>query len=330
MQGHIHRRVHSMSDGRTTTTWYVIVDAGRDRNGRRRQKWHGGFRTRREAEAARAKIVNDLHNGTYIERSGRTLEEWSTEQWLPTMRSQVKPTTWDAYDRNMRLHILPTLGGVRLQDLTPARLNKLYAQLLETSNGRGGKLSAKTVRNLHTIVHKALADAVDQGLVVQNPAHRARPPKLGKLGVHELRFWTPEQLREFLAIVDGTRLEAAWHVAALTGMRRGEVLGLRWKDLDFDAARLSIRHTIVEVSYEVQSSTPKTHQARVIDLDPGTVERLLAHRERQAEERLEWGSEYEGNDLVFCRQNGSALHPQTFSQLFERMVARSPLPDPPA
>jgi integrase len=242
------------------------------------------------------------------------------------MKTQLKPSTWDSYTRNLRLHVLPRIGHRVLQQINAAMLNELYAALLADGNARGGGLSAKTVRYIHTTIHKALADAADAGVLGANAAERARPPKLGKTRVSELRFWQPEELRTFLELVDGTRVQAAWHVAAMTGMRRGEVLGLRWKDVDFDSARISVRHTIVSVAYEVQSSTPKTHQARVIDLDAGTVEQLRRHRERQQFERTNWADDYEERDLVFCRENGSPLHPDSFSQTFERTIARSALP----
>jgi integrase len=101
--------------------------------------------------------------------------------------------------------------------------------------------------------------------------------------------WEPHELGSFLAQVRGTRLEAVWRLSAMTGMRRGEVLGLRWRDIDFDKSRLSVRQALVAVGYEVVHSTPKSHSARVIDLDDETVEQLRAHRLRQEAERAEWG-----------------------------------------
>jgi integrase len=197
------------------------------------------------------------------------------------------------------------------------------------SNGHrkaAGGLSAKTVRYIHTILHKVLADAVDAGIVGINVAERAKPPRPRASAPHEISFWEPAELREFLEHVRAHRLEAAWHLAAMTGMRRGEVLGLRWKDVDLDAARISVRQALVSVGYEVIASSPKSHQARVIDLDPGTVEQLRRHREHQAKERDEWNVDYQDNDLVFCREDGSAIHPHSLSQSFERLVKKSGLP----
>ncbi len=327
MQGHLRKRVHTTKDGKQTVNWYVVVDLGRDATGKRRQKWHGAFRTRKAAEVARAKIVGDLHAGTYSAPNQLTLSEWVTGQWLPTIKSQLKPSTFDSYRRNIELHVLPRIGGRRLHELTPLLLNAMYGELLESGrlNGDGG-LSTKTVRYIHTILHKALADGVDAGLVATNVAERAKPPRPRSAAPTELRFWTPEELRAFLDLVTGHHLEAAWRLAAMTGMRRGEVLGLRWRDVDLDAARVHVRQALVSVAYELVISTPKTHQARVVDLDVTTVDHLRRHRDRQLTEKAEWGGDYVDGDLVFCKEDGTPLHPQTFTQAFERLVACSALP----
>ena len=214
---------------------------------------------------------------------------------------------------NMELHVLPALGHRALQQITAPMLNALYADLLDRGQRAAGGLSPKTVRYIHTTIHKALADAVDAGRA-RDQRRRAREAATTLDGRERGRCGSgqPERApRTSSSSSRGSRLEAAWHLAAMTGMRRGEVLGLRWRDVDLDAARLSVRQTIVSVAYEVPISTPKTHQARVIDLDPATVEQLRAHRERQQLEREEWGADYEDSDLVFCRENGAPLHPDS-------------------
>jgi integrase len=330
MQGHIHKRVRTSAAGKPTTTWYVVVELGRTADGRRRQKWHGGFSTRKEAEAVRAKLVNEVNTGVYAAPSKMTLGEWLTDSWLPTMRTQIKASTWDSYDRLMRLHVIPTLGHRPLHQLTPPMLNTLYVELMENGNRRGNTasgLNAKTVRHVHTTLHKALADAIDAGLLATNVAERAKPPKPRvAMSRTQINFWDPDQLAKFLLHLEGHRLQAAWHLAAMTGMRRGEVLGLRWQDVDLEAGRLAVRRTLVSVNYAIKDSTPKTHQARTIDLDRHTVGQLRAHKQRQHAEPQAWGPDYQPGDLVFRRKDGSPVHPDLFSQAFEKLVRGSGLP----
>jgi integrase len=328
MQGHIHKRVRATKDGRQATSWYVVVDLTRGPDGRRRQKWHGGFRTRKEAEAVKAKLANEMHSGLYVEPTKVTLGEWVESSWLPTMRSQVKASTWDSYMRNLRLHVLPALGHRTLQQLTPLVLNGLYAELMESGKQTraGGGLAPKTVRYVHATLHKVLADAVDAGILQNNPAGRARPPKPKVSGPREMQVWDADQLAKFLAHIGGHHLGAAFHLAAMTGMRRGEVLGLRWHDIDLGARRLAVRHTFVSVAYEIRDSTPKTHQARVVDLDPVTIDHLRHHLTRQEAQGEKWGPGYLESDLVFRREDGSPVHPDSFTQAFDAAVRRSGLP----
>ncbi len=198
MQGHIRKRIHTTKDGRHTTTWYVVIDLSRDADGKRPQKWDGGFRTRKEAEAARSKIVHEFNTGTYVEPSAVTLSEWVHDQWLPTIQSRVKPSTFDSYRGNLELHVLPRLGSRQLRQLTPTMLNRLYADLLADGNRtKAGGLSPKTVRYIHTIVHKALADAVDADMVGVNVAERAKPPRPRARLATEIAFWEPGELRAF-------------------------------------------------------------------------------------------------------------------------------------
>lgn len=324
MRGHIHKRVRTSAAGKETVRWYVVVDVGIDDAGRRKQKWHGGFATRREAEFERAKIVSELHGGGYVAPDRITLAQWAQVSWLPMTKTRVKPSTYDSYRMNVETHVLPVLGSRPVQQVTAPMLNTLYADLL-SRGGERGPLAPKTVRYIHTIIHKVLADALDAGLVRENIAERAKPPRPNRSQNRQLECWEPHELAAFLASVEGTRLEAAWRLAAMTGMRRGEVLGLRWADVDLGNSRLAVRNAIVTVAYEVLESSPKSHQARMIDLDPETTALLRRHAENQAREREVFGPGHRDRGLVVCAEDGSPIHPQSFSQAFERAVARSGL-----
>jgi integrase len=305
-------------------SWSVVIDAGRDATGKRVRKWHAGFATRKEAERARTEILSRLDRGTYVEPSRRMLGEFLEHDWLPAIQARIRPSTWDSYARNVRLHVLPALGPEHLQSITPARLNRLYAELLKRGrrNGPGG-LAPKTVRYVHGILRKALADAVRWNLVQRNAADFADPPKVGAAG-REMRTWSAEELRAFLEHITGERLYAAYLLAATTGMRRGEVLGLRWRDVDLDAGRLSVRQSIVSVAYEIKFSEPKTVRSRrSIALDQRTVAALRAWRKMQLEDRMLLGDDYESSGLVLTGESGRFIHPDRFTQLFDKYVAAS-------
>jgi integrase len=324
MRGHIHKRVRTDRNGKETVRWYVVIDRGFDHEGRRRQKWHGGFGTRREAEAARAKLVNDVNTGSYVLPGRTTLGEWIRQSWLPMTEPRVKPSTFCSYRRNLEIHVLPALGSKLLQQLTPPMLNVLYANLATGSENRK-PLAAKTISYIHSTLHKVLADAVDAGLLGRNVAANAKPPRPAKRATGGISAWEPQELAQFLEAVKETRLGPIWRLSAMTGMRRGEVLGLRWRDLHLDRARLSVRQALVTVGYERIHSTPKSHNARVIDLDAETVAQLRAHQARQNDERAEWGDDYQEGDLVVAKENGEPVHPHTFSQTFERLIGKTNL-----
>jgi integrase len=325
MRGHIHKRQWKGRGGKVQTLWYAVVDVGADDGGKRKQKWHGGFKTRREAEQALTDIVQSLEKQTYVPPQRLTLAEFFRHEWVPMMQTQVKASTFDSYRRNLENHVLPVLGGVPLQQLSPGHLNNLYRDLLGRGrrNGPGGGLSAKTVRNIHGALSKLLTDAADRGLVSRNVATTARPPKPRKTAAKQIQFWTPEELARFLAFVRADRLYALWHVAAMTGMRRGELVGLRWKDVDLDTRRISVRQALVSVAYELTVTTPKSHNERVIDIDPETVEVLRHHRECQEKELAAASTRLRPDMLIFGKADGTIIHPDIVTQMFDKRVARS-------
>jgi integrase len=303
------------------TTWSVVIDRGRDGAGRRVRDWHSGFRTEKEAEKKRTELLGLLDKGAYAEPSKLTLGAFLRDTWLPAVRASVRASTHDSYTRMVDRHVVPALGGTTVQALTPPKLNAFYADLLASG------LAPKTVRNVHAVLRKALGDAVRWGLLVRNVAGLAEAPKVSATRKPDMHVWTPEQLRDFLAGIEGERFYAALVLAAHTGLRRGEVLGLRWDDVDLEAPRLSVRQALLSVAYEVRVSDLKTDNGRrTVDLDARTVAVLRSWRREQLEERLAIGPGYRESGLVFTRPEGAAIHPDLFSKTFDRLVARSGLP----
>jgi integrase len=242
-----------------------------------------------------------------------------TEKWLPSVKTTVRPSTFAIYRAVANGHVLPYIGDKPLQQLHPADLDKLYGDLTE----RG--LAPKTVRNVHSLMRSALRDAVTWGNVTRNVASLAKPPRVTRT---EMRTWSPDELRAFLDHVEGDRLFAAWLLLATTGMRRGEALGLHWRDLSLDRARLSVRQALVLVGNEPALQEPKTAKGRrSIPLPPETVAALKAHKAAQAQERLALGADYDSSrDLVFRRVDGTWVHPSSLTRRFEALVRQTGLP----
>jgi integrase len=257
-----------------TWTWYLgVVDPT---TGRRRQLTKGGFRTKREAQAALNEAMAALRSGTFVEPSRLTLGAFLTEQWLPTVRAAVRPTTWTTYHIYAEAQVLPALGHVPLQALTAAHLNRLYADLAEHGrrDGRGG-LKPKSVRHVHVLLHKALNDAVRWGLVARNVADAADPPRIPR---RERGVWSTEELRAFLKATSEDRLAAMWLLFATTGMRRSELLGLPWQAVDLEAqpGRLAVVQAVVLVDQRpvVVAEAKTATSRRQLALDPFTVAAL--------------------------------------------------------
>jgi integrase len=308
------------------TRWYVVTAEPKGEDGKRRQKWHTpSHRTKKEAQRAEREILSQRDAGSYVEPTRQTLGAYLTGEWLPAIRATVRPSTWTSYETLVRLHVAPHLGPVPLRQVTPAGLNGLYATLAESGRRDGsGGLSPRTVRYVHTILRRAFGDAVRWGLLARNPVALADPPRQARV---EMQAWTAEQAAAFLAAIAAERLYPAFHLALLTGMRRGEILGLRWADVDLDAGRLAVRQTRVDVGYEVVVSEPKTARSRrQVALDGGTGAVLRSWRATQAAERLAWGPGWEDNGLVFTREDGTPVHPQTLTRTFDELVRRSGLP----
>ena len=311
-------------------SWGFVVDMT-EPGGVRRQTRLRGFPTRRAAQTALTQVLTSLADNAFVPPQRQTLANFLTSTWLPAVEHTIKPATFESYRRNVRLHAGDRPIGLRkLQQVEPSDLNALYALLL-AGDAEHKPLSTRSVAYVATILHRAFRDAVRWQLLVRNPADAADPPRPS--APPQMRTWTAAELRGFLAGVSDDRLSGGWWLLATTGMRRGEVLGLRWSDVDFEGERLSISRTLITTDVQRKGlpgmawGTPKTGKGRrQVALDAPTLAALRLHRSRQLTERLALGAAYEEGDLVVCLGDGRPLHPKTFSYYFGRWVRKLSLP----
>jgi integrase len=304
------------SVSRRSGGWCFRLDAGVDPvTGRRHQASRQGFATKRDAVAALNIALTDV-NATTPEPAGTdrgTLRDYLAE-WLERQRPYPRGSTLHSY-RVAVDRIVRHLGNTNLGSLAPAQVQALHTNLLATGGRDGGPLAAKTVANTHVVLHKALADAVRLGLLDHNVVSAVSPPRVPR---PEPSVWTVDQLRDFLIVASAHRLSAAFVLLATTGMRRSEVLGLRWSDIDFDDPSLSIVRTLTVVAGRPVVTSPKTIASRrLVYLDTRTIEALRAHRDASTVSR---------DAYVFRSIDGQPVNPASFSNTFDRIVARSGLP----
>ena len=293
-----------------------------------RRETKAGFATQRECQAAMNKLLVSVEAHNYTAPSKASVRQYLSKEWLPAVKATIRPSTYNSYVQHVECHIAPHIGSVKLAKLTGSQVNALYAKLAETGSKNGTKgLSALTIHHVHSCLHKACKDAVRWGHISRNPLDAADPPRKKGDGTREMRTWTKEQLKAFLESVKDDRLSPLWHTLAMTGMRRGEALGLRWSDVDLENARLSVRRALIPTNREVVVSEPKTAKGRrIIALDPVTVEVLKAQAARQLDEQSECDEAWVDSGLVFTAVNGAALDPESVSRYWRQALRKAMLP----
>lgn len=306
MRGSVYRR------GQTWTAHVTYKEGGKVVQPKR-----GGYPTRREAEAALTEMLRLIDTGVAVEPSRLTvasyLGSWCDHRELMGLRA----STIVSYRAKLRQYVLPRLGDLRLQALEVGHVDGLWREMAD----RG--LSSRTIRYTYTIVRKALDDAERKGIVMRNVAKLSSPPSAKSARAPSFPVWSADDLGAFLAFIDGWSLAEPIYLAAVTGMRRGELCALRWSELDLDAATITVERAVAEGVVDL----PKSDKGRrVVELDGEDVSMLRRHRTDQLELRLLVGAGWVDEDLVFPRPDGRMLDPDTLSQQFDRLVRRSGLP----
>ncbi|MGO8683410.1 MAG: tyrosine-type recombinase/integrase [Thermoleophilia bacterium] len=294
----------------------------------RRQQWMGGFETKAEAKKARINALHELGQGTHVARDDLTLGEWLTDEWLPSLAvGKLRETTRASYRSHVDNHLAPTkLGTIRLQQLTRERISAHYAWLQRGGEDRGRPLAASTLHHIHVTLHRALRDAVRANLLARNPADDIELPGVGNQARDaKINAWSAAELAAFLGATKDERLHVLWHTLAMTGMRRGEALALRWDDIDLEHGFISVSKSRVGVDGVVRETPTKSDRARVVQIDSATIAVLRAHAQAQLEELADAAEALEAH-FVFTTAAGDPLVPCTVSHWFSSAVVGAALP----
>ncbi len=319
-RGNSEGSIYQRSDGR----WVSVIDLGY-RDGKRHRKSIYG-KTRKEVQKKLTRALNAKEQGLPVTPERLTVEDWLTT-WLKHQEPPArKPKTYTAYENHLRLHLVPALGQIRLAKLQPDDVR----EFMRAKAAAG--FAPKSIAHFRNTLRTALNLAIEDGVIFRNVAALAKPPRVDK---PVLRVFTKEEALRFLEVVKGHRLEALFRVALSLGMREGEALGLRWEDIDLEAGKLHIVHSLQRVKRPGQKKSklellsPKTDGSRrTIMLPQVLLSPLLAHRTRQQQERAVCGEGWQDTGMVFTTTVGTMLDQRNLLRAFYGIM-NTPDPDDP-
>ncbi len=302
------------ADGR----WEAKINLGYKNGKRHRRSFYG--KTRREVAEKLASALREHQQGLPVAAERQTVAQF-LDRWLAdVVQPAVRPKTHHSYAQLVRLHVKPALGHHQLTKLEPKHVQAMLNAKLASG------LSPRTVQYIRAVLRRALGQAFKWGLVARNVAVLVDPPRSIH---HETQFLPPFQARVLLEVVRGDRLEALYSVALALGLRQGEALGLRWRDVDLERGTLSVRTALQRVNSKLQLVEPKTERSRrTLPLPPTVLAALRQHRHRQLQERLVAGSRWNNSwDLVFTSTIGTPLDARNVVRHFKGALERADLPD---
>jgi integrase len=303
------------SDGR----WCGVLNLGWE-NGRRKRKYFYGA-TAAEIQHALLKARADHAQGIPVPPSRQTVEQF-LQDWLEnSVKPSVRPSTYRSYEQTIRNHLIPELGRLPLCKLEPQNVRVMLNRKL----AQGG-LSARSVAYLRVVLRAGLNQARKWNLVARNVAELVEPPRCERFRIEPL---TPDQARTLLDAVKGDRLEALYAVALACGLRMGEILGLRWQEIDLENGRMAVSQALQRQKGRglVLAETKTDRSRRTIGLPAPLVTALRAHHVRQLQERLAADSRWQDQSFVFASRVGTALEPRNLHRAFKRMLKYAGLPD---
>ncbi|MGB9661822.1 MAG: tyrosine-type recombinase/integrase, partial [Moorellaceae bacterium] len=301
------------SDGR----WTAQIVVGRDERGKPKRRYIYG-KTRKEVQEQLTRLLAEQQQGLPIDPVKQTVKDFLVSWLEDSVKSSVRPTTYENYRNVVHTHIIPTLGDIPLAKLAPQHLQHLFRTMQDKGLTRSVKLA-------YTVLHKALGQAVKWGLIPRNIAELVDRPKIA---TKEMKVLTPEEIAKFLEAARDDRLYALYVVAIACGLRIGEIFALKWEDIDFETCRMQVRRQLQWINGEPRFVEPKSVKSRrSIVMPQVVVDALKEHRKRQEAERFAAGDAWQEWGLVFTTTVGTPLHRANVrTRSFVRILEKAGLP----
>jgi integrase len=285
--------------------------------GRKRRTIYG--KTRQVVAAKLSKALADREGGLTFDAGAMTVGEYLARWLSHSVRDTVSQKTYERYESIVRVHLSPALGRIRLKALTPDHVRGLYREKLDSG------LAPRSVLHIHRTLSKALKQATDDGLIPRNASASVKPPQARR---EEMQPLSRDQVRTFLDTVKGDRMEALYVLAVTSGLRQGELLALKWEDVDLEGTNpmLEVRRSLSETRGRRSFVTPKSGRGRHLRLSKRAVSALRVHRKRQLEERVRKAGLWEDHGLIFPSEVGTPMSGRNLYRAFKIRVKRASLP----
>jgi len=304
--------------------YYVSYRVHNAISGKKVQKMKRGFTTKKAAQEYLNSTLSSISNGNYISPSNLIFGEYLLK-WLSThAQSHLGQSTFESYQSQIKKHIIPKLGSIPLQNLIALHLKEFYNDMLKEGrlHSEGG-LSSRTVQYIHRIISEALTHAVDDQLIPKNVAKSVPPIKTRK---YRGEVYTSDDLQKLFAVIKGSEFELAIILASSLGLRRGEILGMAWNQIDFSNKILTINRQLIRTETGSIFSSPKTENSnRIIPLADNILEILKEHKRKQDISKSQLSAEYEDNNLVLCQYNGALIPPDNLTKRFNYILKKNNL-----
>lgn len=310
---------------RSPGSWEVRYNLGRSsETGRRRVATITIRGTRKDAERELRRLLRTLDTGEHVDSKRITTEQW-LHQWLETIREEITPKSHERYSEVVENFLIPELGALPISKLASSQIQTAYTKWSTTGrrDKKDGGLSPSTRRYIHRILYSALARAVERQLISRNPAEAFRK-RLPKLERRDFTTLTPDQSAQLLSRLEGSRLYWPVLISLATGMRRGEVLALRWRNVDFDRAEIRVVESLEQTKAGLRFKSPKSGKSRVVALPSFSVERLRQLKMSRAQELLALGVRLPPEALVCGATHTDPASPRLTTRAFRQHVSRIP------